>query len=323
MTPSVTHDAVTAARAHLSQHLPVTPLVQATSLSPRLGRPVHLKVESGLPTGSFKVRGALWALACRLEAGEVTGVVASSTGNHGAAVAWAGNRLGVPATIFLPDDPNPVKRARIAEFGATIVERGADLAAAWREAEAYARAEGLYFLNDATDSQLPAGPGTIALEVLEEVPEIRTFVVPVGDTALIRGVAAAIRGHRQDVRIVGVQAKGAPAYTLSWRDGEVVTTASADTLADGLATRTPVYANVEAIRELVDDMLLVSDADILAGVAYLAEREGIIAEPAGAAATAALLTHEVGEGPVCAIVSGGNIPEALLQKALSSRSAAI
>jgi threonine dehydratase len=316
------------ARGYLAEHLPVTPLVEASNLSRRVGHPVHLKLESLLPTGSFKVRGALWALHRQLHEGPVASVVASSTGNHGAAVAWAADRLGVPATIFLPENPNPVKRARIAGLGARIVEEGADIAAAWRRAERHARESGGFFLNDATDPNVPAGPGALALEALEQAPGLRTFVVPMGDTALIRGVARAVRSVRPHLRIVGVQAAGAPAYALSWRSGKVVTTRSVDTVADGLATRTPVAENVEEIRREVDDVVLVGDADLLAAVRFLALEEGFLAEPAGAAAAAALLYAGASdpsggglvtaEGAVCALVTGRNIPETLLLRALAT-----
>lgn len=314
-------DDIRQARAFLADHLPETRIVPAPSLSERTGRPVHLKLECELPTGSFKVRGALWALARRLRDERVTEVVASSTGNHGAAVAWAADRLGVAATIFLPESPNPVKRRRIADLGARIVEAGGDLADAWTAAEAHAAhaggGEGRFFLNDATDPHLPAGPATLALEALERVPDLRTFVVPVGDSALIRGVATAVRALRPDARIVGVQAEGAPAYARSWRTGRATPTEAADTVADGLATRTPVRENVDALRRLVDDMLLVSDRGMLAAIRHLAVEEDVTAEPAGAAGVAALLADgDVGEGSVCVPVTGGNVTDRVLRAAL-------
>lgn len=306
------------ARAFLADHLPVTRLLPAPSLSDRLGRPVRLKLESELPTGSFKVRGALWALARRLREERVGEVVASSTGNHGAAVAWAAERLGVPAVIFLPGEPNPVKRERIAGLGARIVEQGRDLADAWSAAEAYAAEEDTrFFLNDATDAHLPAGPATLAVEALEQAPELRTFVVPVGDSALIRGVGTAVRSLRPDAGVVGVQAEGAPAYARSWRTGRATSTDSADTVADGLATRTPVEENVASLRRLVDDMVLVSDGQMLEAIRHLSVEEDVVAEPAGAAAVAALLAHGApGEGPVCAPVTGANVTDEVLQAAL-------
>jgi len=304
------------ARELLARHLPETRLVTARSITAPGGHPVLLKLESELPTGSFKVRGALHALTVRQREGRVEEVVASSTGNHGAAVAWAADLLGLPATIFLPEGPNPVKRARIAELGATIVEGGRDLADAYEAALARAQGTGIYFLNDATDPDLPAGPGTMALEVLDQAPGVARFVVPVGDTALVRGVATAAKARRPAVRVVGVQAERAPAYTLSWREGEAITTESCDTVADGLATRTPVGANVEAIRELVDDFVLVAEGELLDAVLHLLLEEHVVAEPAGAAALAGLRRLEDVDGPTVLIVSGGNLSEEVLREAV-------
>src|SRR5712691_7587726 len=150
------------ARELLARYLPVTRAVAARSLSSD-GAPVHLKLETDLPTGSFKPRGAIYALATNLGRRKIAEVTASSTGNHGAAVAYAGNVLGVPATIFLPANPNPVKRDKIRELGARIIESGAaDLAQAFQQAAEYSRRPGVYFLNDATDPDLPAGPGSQA-----------------------------------------------------------------------------------------------------------------------------------------------------------------
>src|SRR5438034_1017903 len=151
----LTFDQVQSARELLAQHLKPSRLVPAESLSRRTGVPVFLKVESDLPTGSFKPRGAIYALASRLSRGAVREVVAASTGNHGAAVAYAARKLGLPAKIFLPATPNPVKRARIAALGAEIIEAGRDLAEAASNAANYARREGAYLLDDASDPDLP------------------------------------------------------------------------------------------------------------------------------------------------------------------------
>ena len=163
------------ARDLLTQHLPTTRAVPARSLSSDRGS-VYLKLETDLPTGSFKPRGAIYALATNLGRRNIAEVTASSTGNHGAAVAYAGKVLGVPATIFLPANPNPVKRDKIRALGARIVESGAaDLAQAFQQAAEYSRRPGVYFLNDATDADLPAGPATIGLEIAEQVPELSTI----------------------------------------------------------------------------------------------------------------------------------------------------
>ena len=297
----------------LKRYLPVTRLLPATSLSTQCN--VYLKLESELPTGSFKPRGAIFGLSREMSRREVREVVASSTGNHGAAVAYAAKLLGVAATIFLPENPNPVKRARIAALGANVIEVGRDLSAAAEEVVAYAQRRGAYFLNDAADSDLPAGPATIALEILSQLPETDTLYVPMGDTALIRGVAAAAKQARPKVKVIGVQAERAPSYFLSWKQGTPVPTETCDTIADGLATRIPDPENVQSIREVVDDVRLVSDQQMLSAIRHLLLEEHLVAEPAGAAATAAFLAdqHAGGENVVLLVTGSNIVPEILRQ----------
>lgn len=300
-----------------------------------MGKRVYLKLEAELPTGSFKVRGALWALAVKLKkvaaqdeiesneknVSEAIGeVIASSTGNHGAAVAWAANLLGVKGRIFLPTGCNPVKRARIASLGAAIVESGGtDLAAAFDLASEYAKRPGIYFLNDATDASLPAGPATIGCEILEQLPDVGAIVVPMGDTALIRGIAAAVKQIAPRVKMVGVQAERAPAYFRSWKEARVVGTETCDTIADGLATRTPDASNVRDVRNLVDDVVLVTEEQMLHAIATLLVEEHVLAEPAGAASTAALLNSGAEfEDNVVLVVSGANISREVLRRAVGA-----
>jgi len=305
----------------LRRYLPVSRLVAASSLS-KSGSEVHLKLETDLPTGSFKPRGAIYALSLNAKRRPIREVTASSTGNHGAAVAFAAKHLGIPATIFLNANPNPVKRARIAALGAKIVEAGmADLSGAFQEASAYSRADGIYFLNDATDPDLPAGPGTIALEIFDQLAGVDTIVVPMGDTALIRGVAAVAKQLNPKIRIVGVQAEQAPSYFLSWKAGKSLSTETCNTVADGLATRITEPDNVQAIRELVDEVVLVTDDEMLHAIRHLAEEEHVIAEPAGAAATAALLHEKVRPASsTVLLVTGANIPPDVLRRAICETS---
>src|SRR5580692_2782655 len=312
--------AIREAQRFLAGHFGVTRLIAAPFLSGLAGRRVWLKLEAELPTGSFKVRGALWGLASRLKRSPVAEVVASSTGNHGAAVAWAAKLLGVKARIFLPAGCNPVKRRRIASLGAEIVESGgADLAAAFELAAEYAKWPGVYFLNDATDLDLPAGPGTIGCEILEQLPDAGTIVVPMGDTALIRGIAAAAKQIAPRVKMIGVQAERAPAYFRSWKEDRVVGTETCDTIADGLATRTPDGANVRDIKSLVDDVVLVSEEQMLRAIEILLVEEHTLAEPAGAASTAALLNAGSDYGDnVVLVVSGANISREVLRRAVGA-----
>jgi threonine dehydratase len=308
------------AQGFLAKYFARTRLIAAPFLSKATGKNVYLKLETELPTGSFKVRGAFWALAQRMKRGPIREVVACSTGNHGAAVAFAAMQFGISAKIFLPVNCNPVKRGRIAGLGAAIVESGGgDLASAFTLAAEYAKQPGIHFLNDATDEDLPAGPATIGCEILEQLPETSAIFVPMGDTALIRGMAAAAKQIAPQVKIIGVQAEQAPSYYLSWKAGKVVGTETCDTIADGLATRTPEAANVRDVKRLVDDVVLVSEELMLRAIETLLVEEHMLAEPAGAASTAALLQGKADCGDrVVLVVSGANISREVLKRAVDS-----
>jgi threonine dehydratase len=308
------------AQEFLAKYFGPTRLVAAPFLSRMANRNVYLKLETELPTASFKVRGALYALAQRMNRGHVQEVVASSTGNHGAAVAYAAKQFGIKARIFLPANCNPVKRGRIAGLGAAIVESGgSDLASASELAAEHAKQPGVYFLNDATDLDIPAGPATIGCEILEQLPQTGTIFVPMGDTALIRGIAAAVKQIAPQVKIIGVQAERAPSYYLSWKAGKVVGTETCDTIADGLATRAPEAANVREVKNLVDDVVLVTEEQMLRAIGILLLEEHVLAEPAGAASTAALLNSGGGNGGnIVLVVSGANISREVLRRAIAA-----
>jgi threonine dehydratase len=308
------------ARELLSRHFRPTRLASAESLAQRSGARVYLKIESDLPTGSFKPRGALNALLTTAAQRPVPGVVAASTGNHGAAVAYAARIAKVGATIFLPENPNPVKRARIVALGAKIIERGTMGGSAASEgAAAFAREHGHYFLDDASDPLVPAGTATIAAEIFDEIPEADVVFVPMGDTALIRGVAAEAKRRRPGVRIIGVQAEQCPAYVRSWQQRPVVLTDECDTIADGLASLYPLEPNVIAIRALVDEVRLVSEQELLDAIRILLLDEHVVAEAAGAAATAAFLQDPsaYAEAKIVLLVTGANLSPEVLRRAIT------
>jgi threonine dehydratase len=314
---------VNEARELLQRFLRPTRLRAAERLGRDSDTQIHLKLETDLPTGSFKPRGAIYALMKNLEERSVNGersikgVVAASTGNHGAAVAYAARLAKLPATIFLPESPNPIKRARIVALGANVKEvewKPESLGAA---AAAFAEEHDYYFLDDASDELVPIGTATIAAEILDDLPTTDVIIVPMGDTALIRGVAAEAKRRNPSITIIGVQAAQAPSYAQSWKEGRVVTTDTCDTIADGLATYVPLEPNVRAIRELVDEVSLVSEDEMLQAIRTLLFEEHVIAEPAGAAATAAYLqnpTAQTGRSVVL-LVTGSNIPHDLLRQA--------
>jgi len=250
----------------------------------------------------------------------VSEVVAASTGNHGAAVAYAARIAKVGATIFLPENPNPVKRARIVALGAKVIERGTmGGSAASQGAAEFARDHGHYFLDDASDPLVPAGTATIAAEIFDEIPEPDVVFVPMGDTALIRGVAAEAKRSRSAVRIIGVQAEKAPAYVRSWQQGRVVVTNECDTIADGLASLHPLEANVIAIRELVDEVRLVSESELLDAIRILLLDEHVVAEASGAAAAAAFLQDPsaYADAEIVLLVTGANVSPEVLRRAVT------
>ncbi len=312
-----TSEQINDAREVLRAFLRPTRLVRADGIARDRETEIYLKLETELPTGSFKPRGALYALMKNLEQGSIKGVVAASTGNHGAAVAYAAQLAKLPATIFLPESPNPIKRARIVALGASVMEVEWKAESLGNAAAAFAQEHDYYFLNDAEDDLVPVGTATIAAEILDEFPTPDVMIVPMGDTALIRGVAAEAKRRHPSVRIVGVQAVQAPAYARSWQEGRVVTTETCDTIADGLATCVPAESNVREIRELVDEVRLVSEDEMIQGIRTLLFEEHLVAEPAGAAATAAYLQNPAAYAgrSVVLLVTGSNIPDQLLSQA--------
>jgi threonine dehydratase len=322
----VTNDQVNEARELLRRFLRPTRLVQAERIGRDSDTRIHFKLEIDLPTGSFKPRGAIYALMKTIEHrsknGEppIRGVVAASTGNHGSAVAYAARLANLPATIFLPLSPNPIKRSRIVELGATVKEIEWKPESLGNAATEFAREHDYYFLDDGVDVLVPVGTATIAAEILDELPAPDVIVVPMGDTALIRGVASEAKRRHPAVRMVGVQAARAPSYARSWQEGRVVAMETCDTIADGLATYVPLESNVRAIRELVDDVCLVSEDEMVHAIGTLLYEEHIVAEPAGAATTAAYLQNSAAYAgqTVVLLVSGSSIPRELLRQAATA-----
>ena len=309
---------VAEARKLLQEIVPQSRVLESSFLSAATSAKVFLKLEAEGPTGSFKVRAAYYAIHTRLQHGAIRGVVTSSTGNHGAATAFAAKRLGLPARIYLPQNPNPAKRARIAQQGAEIIESGVFLEQSREHAVRFAEESGWFNLVDGVDADMLPGTATIGCEIIEQLPAVDAIFIPVGDSTLIRGLAFAAKALKPQVRIVGVQAERAPAYALAFAKGHGLSTASSDTIADGLAARDALDDNVRQIKTLVDEFVLVSEEEMLTAVRDLYVKEKVIAEPAGSATTAALRkTAKSYQGQtVVLLVTGANIPEDLLETAL-------
>jgi len=308
------------ARKFLEQFLTPTRLIRAESLERSSGAQVWLKLEIENPTGTFKVRGALNAVRRRSQQSHLEGVVTSSTGNHGAAIAFAAREMNLKSRIYLPENPNPVKRDRIAKLGAEIVEVGRDLEESREHAAKFSKESGWPLIVDVDDPYIAAGAAAIACEILDQAPSTDVIVVPIGDSNLIRGIAFAAKQIRPTIRIIGVQAEAAPAYYLSWKEHRSLNTESADTIADGLSTRTTTEDNVSQLTALIDDIRLVTDDEMLHAIAFLLLNEHTVAEPAGAASTAALLKAEkefAGKNVVL-VVTGANIAPDILRRAVAS-----
>lgn len=312
MSQLPTADEIVAARAVIDPVFLDSPLMSHPGLDEALGCRCTLKVETLNPVRSFKGRGteALMAVLRPPPAA----VVASSAGNFGQGLARAAVRRGVAATIFCAAQANPVKIAAMRRLGATVTLVPGDEADAKTAARAAAAKTGALFVEDGAHTEIAAGAGTMAQEMTEAGLRPDILVVPIGDGALAIGVGAWMKAASPQTRIIGVVAEGAPSMAESFRLGRPVTTERADTIADGISIRAPIPSAVQGLRAVVDEIVLVDDATILRAVRLLANAAGILAEPAGAAGTAALLAYpdRFGGASVATIITGSHLDPALL-----------
>jgi len=292
-----------------------TPQFQSDGLSARDKHAVVVKVETVNPVRSFKGRGAWLAVRELIASGEADaqhGIVVASSGNFGQAIAYAGHAHQIPVTVFVDGNANPVKVARTRGFGAAVVLIGRDFDEAHEHARKRARETGQTLVTDGRETAFAVGAGTIALEVTQaigagRVPPIDTAYLPVGNGALIVGVGTWLRHASPSTRVVGVQAEGAPSMTLSWRAGRPIETERADTAAEGLATRVPVPEAVQAMKSVVDEMVLVSEAAFLEAQHDLTSELGVLVESAGAAAWAACVADPASRSSSLVIITGSNV----------------
>ena len=310
---------VLAARDFLAAYLRPTPLIRRDAVNAALGLDVWLKCENLLPTAAFKVRGGLNLIGRDPTA--KAGVIGASTGNHGQSLAYAGGVFGVPVTIVVPKNANPLKLAAMRANGATIVEHGSDYDDARVECERRAAADGTRYVHSGNEPYLIAGVGTAALEVLTERPDIDVLIVPVGGGSGASGAALAAKALRPDAVVIGVQAEGASAAYKAWRDRAPRTTERAATFAEGLATRTSFDLPQAMLAALLDDFVLVTDDELYAAMRLLLVEGHVVAEGAGAAAIAAArrLTGRLAGKRVACWVSGGNATADSLRRALAQQ----
>lgn len=308
MKPPVDLDSIRDARGRIGTAVHRTPLLSSVRLGEGLGAPLlWMKCENLQKTGSFKVRGALnHVLGLGAEARE-RGVVTISAGNHAQALAWAAGAAGVPCTVVMPEGASRQKARASAGYGAEVILHGT-VFEAFRKARELAEERNLAFVHPFDDPSIVAGQGTVGLEILEDLPDVGTVVVPVGGGGLVAGIATALALAGSDVRVFGVEPEGAPAMVRSLEAGEAVHLEHVDTVADGLAPPMAgeiTYAHVAAY---VEDVVTVSDEEIVDALREVLTTAKLLVEPAGAAAVAALRAGKIPvRGPVVAVLSGGNV----------------
>lgn len=312
----VTVDDIIAARARISDAIVRTPTLMSTTLSDMLGATVYLKFENLQFTAAYKERGALNRLMLLDPAAREKGVIAASAGNHAQGLAYHGARLGVPVTIVMPTTTPTVKVMQTEGHGATVVLHGEKFDDAYAHARLLEVERGLTFVHPFDEPEIIAGQGTIALEMLEDVPQLDTFVIPIGGGGLFSGVGTAARAVNPEVKLIGVQAELYPSmYGLLKGVGLAC---DGDTLAEGIAVKQPGMLTRQFVDRLADDIVLVSERALEQAVSLLLQIEKTVVEGAGAAGLAAMLSHrDLFQGrTVGLILCGGNIDTRLLANVL-------
>ncbi|GLK18154.1 threonine ammonia-lyase [Herbiconiux flava] len=310
------------ARIRVSQVAQVTPMESSRFLAEIIGSPVYLKCENLQRTGSYKIRGAYNRISALSDAEKSRGVVAASAGNHAQGVAFAARELGIAATIFMPIGVPLPKLQATRAYGAEVILRGHSVEEALGAAAEFSQATGAVIIPPFDHFDVVMGQATLGLEILDQVPDADTLVVPIGGGGLIAGIAAAAKQQAaalgRSIRIVGVQAENAAAYPPSLAAGEAVSIVTMPTIADGIQVARPGLLNFTIIRELVDEVVTVSEADTARALLLLLERAKQVVEPAGAVGVAAILAGKVkNAGTTVTVLSGGNIDPLLMQRVIS------
>ena len=317
LSPLVQADDIVAARELLRDVISPTPLLFSRVLSETVGGPVYLKCENLQRTGSFKVRGAYTRIARLSDAERARGVVAASAGNHAQGVAFAAGLLGCRATVVMPERAPIPKVEATRAYGATVVLAGTTVEDAMEVALDFAAQTGSVFIHPFDHADIVAGQGTLGFEVIEQCPQVRTILVPVGGGGLAAGIAVAVQSLDPSVRVVGVQAEAVAGYEASFAAGHPVAVAAQPSMADGIAVHRPGDIAFGILSSLAARFVTVSEAALSRGLLICLERAKQVVEPSGAAGVAALLSHASEfEPPIVAVLSGGNIDPLLLSKLL-------
>ena len=308
---------VEAARELLAGVVRRTPVEPNRALAAKVGGPVVLKCENLQRAGSFKIRGAYTRISRLTEEQRAHGVVAASAGNHAQGVALAAQMLGIKARVFMPFSAPLPKVQATRGYGAEVEFVGVTIDESLVAARSWAESTGAVLIHPYDHPDVVAGQGTVGLEILEQVPDVSTIVVGTGGGGLLAGIAVAVRAHRPEVSILGVQAEGAAAYPVSLSLGRPQPLDTMATMADGIAVGRPGDVPFAVVRALVDGVVTVDEELISRALLFLLERAKLVVEPAGAVAVAALMDHDVAAAirpPVVAVLSGGNIDPLLMMR---------
>lgn len=318
VTPDVTMDDIYAAAERIRPFVHRTPIFESATLSRMTGARLGLKAENLQRTGAFKARGALNAILQLTPEQRERGVITLSAGNHGQGLAYAAQLAGVRCVVFMPESAVPTKVAAVKGYGAEA-HFAPSMETVFAKMDAYRQEHALHYVHPFGDPHIIAGQGTVGLEIVEDSPDVDSIVVCVGGGGLLAGIAVAAKALKPGVRVVGVEPEGAPAVTRSLTAGYPVTIEKITTVADGLSAPFAAPTSQRLIERYVDDVVLVTDDEILHALRLILERTKLLVEPAGAAAVAALLARKASGEPgerVIATLSGGNVDFAKLKSLL-------
>lgn len=322
---SVTPADVEAAERELREVVRVTPVEPSRALAERIGGPVHLKCENLQRSGSFKIRGAYTRIARLSQAERARGVVAASAGNHAQGVALAAGLLGIGSRVYMPQGAPLPKIQATRGYGALVEFAGNTVDESLLAAQEWAQATGAVLIHPFDHPDVVAGQGTVGLEILRQVPDVRTILVGTGGGGLLAGIATAVRRTHPRVSVIGVQADGAAAWPLSLAAGRPIALPAMATMADGIAVGHPGEVPFAIVQELVDGVVTVSEELISRALLLMLERAKLVVEPAGAVPVAALLDADLAAGfapPVVAVLSGGNTDPLLMLRVIQHGMAA-
>jgi threonine dehydratase len=315
--PHISLDDVQAARDLLAGVVEATPLETSRWLGDRVGGPAYLKCENLQRTGSFKIRGAYVRISRLSPEHRAAGVVAASAGNHAQGVALAASLLGIKATVFMPEGAPIPKEKATRGYGADVHFAGNSIDEALVTAREFADETGAVLIHPFDHQDVVAGQGTVGLEIVDQCPDIKTVVVPMGGGGLVAGIGVAVKALRPDASVVAVQAEMAAAYPASLAAGHPVAVDEMATMADGIAVGLPGQVPFAQVQRCVDEVVTVSEESLSTALLLLLERAKVLVEPAGAAAVAAMLDAPPAfEPPVVAVLSGGNIDPLLLMRVI-------